>query len=66
MVRVTDARMSGTSFGTVFVHAAPEGAVDGVRSDSCATATSSRSTPTPGVIEVAVSSDEMAFGAAPS
>lgn len=29
MVRVTDARMSGTSFGTVFVHAAPEGAVGG-------------------------------------
>jgi dihydroxy-acid dehydratase len=29
MVRVTDARMSGTSFGTVFVHVAPEGAVDG-------------------------------------
>lgn len=30
MVRVTDARMSGTSFGTVFLHAAPEGAADGV------------------------------------
>ena len=30
MVRVTDARMSGTSFGTVFVHVAPEGAVGGV------------------------------------
>jgi dihydroxyacid dehydratase/phosphogluconate dehydratase len=29
MVRVTDARMSGTSFGTVFVHAAPEAAVGG-------------------------------------
>ncbi len=29
MVRVTDARMSGTSFGTVFLHVAPEGAVDG-------------------------------------
>ena len=29
MVRVTDARMSGTSFGTVFLHAAPEGAVGG-------------------------------------
>ena len=26
MVRVTDARMSGTSFGTVFLHAAPEAA----------------------------------------
>jgi dihydroxy-acid dehydratase len=30
MVRVTDARMSGTSFGTVFLHVAPEGAADGV------------------------------------
>jgi len=29
MVRVTDARMSGTSYGTVFVHVAPEGAVGG-------------------------------------
>jgi len=29
MVRVTDARMSGTSFGTVFLHVAPEGAADG-------------------------------------
>jgi dihydroxy-acid dehydratase len=30
MVRVTDARMSGTSFGTVFLHVAPEAAVGGV------------------------------------
>ena len=29
VVRVTDARMSGTSFGTVFLHVAPEGAVGG-------------------------------------
>lgn len=29
MVRITDARMSGTSFGTVFLHAAPEAAVGG-------------------------------------
>jgi dihydroxy-acid dehydratase len=29
MVRVTDARMSGTSFGTVFLHAAPEAAAGG-------------------------------------
>jgi dihydroxy-acid dehydratase len=29
MVRVTDARMSGTSFGTVYLHAAPEAAVGG-------------------------------------
>jgi len=30
MVRVTDARMSGTSFGTVFLHVVPEAAVGGV------------------------------------
>ena len=29
MVRVTDARMSGTSYGTAFLHVAPEGAVGG-------------------------------------
>jgi dihydroxy-acid dehydratase len=29
MVRVTDARMSGTSFGTVFLHVAPEAAIGG-------------------------------------
>ena len=29
MVRISDARMSGTSFGTVFLHASPEGAVGG-------------------------------------
>jgi len=29
MVRVSDARMSGTSFGTVFLHVAPESAVGG-------------------------------------
>ena len=29
MVRVTDSRMSGTSFGTVVLHAAPESAVGG-------------------------------------
>jgi len=30
MVRVTDARMSGTSFGTVYLHVAPEGATGGL------------------------------------
>lgn len=30
MVRVTDARMSGTSFGTVFLHVAPEAAIGGL------------------------------------
>lgn len=30
MVRVTDARMSGTSYGTVFLHVAPEAALGGV------------------------------------
>lgn len=29
MVRITDARMSGTSFGTVFLHVAPEAAIGG-------------------------------------
>lgn len=29
MVRITDSRMSGTSFGTVLLHAAPEGAIGG-------------------------------------
>jgi dihydroxy-acid dehydratase len=29
MVRISDARMSGTAFGTVVVHATPESAVDG-------------------------------------
>jgi dihydroxy-acid dehydratase len=29
MVRISDARMSGTSFGTVFLHVAPEAAVGG-------------------------------------
>jgi dihydroxyacid dehydratase/phosphogluconate dehydratase len=39
MVRVTDARMSGTSFGTVFLHVAPEAAPRAGPSDWCATAT---------------------------
>jgi len=30
MVRVTDARMSGTSYGTVFLHVAPEAAIGGL------------------------------------
>ena len=29
MVRITDARMSGTSFGTVVLHVAPESAIGG-------------------------------------
>src|SRR5699024_2793650 len=29
MVRISDARMSGTSFGTVVLHVAPEGAAGG-------------------------------------
>lgn len=29
MVRISDARMSGTSFGTVVLHAAPESAIGG-------------------------------------
>jgi dihydroxyacid dehydratase/phosphogluconate dehydratase len=58
MVRVTDARMSGTSFGTVFLHAAPEGALDGpiglVRDGDLITVDADA-----GRIEVAITSDEM-------
>ena len=59
MVRVTDARMSGTSYGTVFLHAAPEGAVGGpiglVRDGDVITVDADA-----GTIDVAISSDEMA------
>lgn len=59
MVRVTDARMSGTSFGTVFLHVAPEGAVDGpiglVRDGDVITVDADA-----GVLEVAISAEEMA------
>jgi dihydroxy-acid dehydratase len=58
MVRVTDARMSGTSFGTVFLHVAPEGAVDGpiglVRDGDVITVDADA-----GLIEVAISDEEM-------
>ncbi len=63
MVRVTDARMSGTSFGTVYLHVAPEAAVGGalglvrdgdvIRADADA-----------GVLEVELSDDELAARAA--
>jgi dihydroxy-acid dehydratase len=59
MVRVTDARMSGTSFGTVFLHVAPEGAIDGpiglIRDGDIITVDADA-----GRIDVAISSDEMA------
>ncbi|HEV3187488.1 MAG TPA: dihydroxy-acid dehydratase [Acidimicrobiales bacterium] len=59
MVRVTDARMSGTSFGTVFLHVAPEGAVGGViglvRDGDVITVDADA-----GVIELDVSEDELA------
>jgi dihydroxy-acid dehydratase len=59
MVRVTDARMSGTSFGTVFLHVAPEGAADGpiglVRDGDVITVDADA-----GRIDVAISPDEMA------
>ena len=58
MVRVTDARMSGTSFGTVFLHAAPEGAEGGpiglVRDGDLITVDADA-----GRIEVAITNDEM-------
>jgi len=43
MVRISDARMSGTSYGTVVLHVAPESAA-GAHWCSCATATRSSST----------------------
>jgi dihydroxy-acid dehydratase len=59
MVRVSDARMSGTSYGTVYLHASPEGAIGGaiglvkdgdiIRIDADA-----------GVIELEVEEDELA------
>ena len=59
MVRVTDARMSGTSFGTVFLHVAPEGAADGaiglIRDGDVITVDADD-----GLIEVALSSEELA------
>ena len=59
MVRVTDARMSGTSFGTVFLHAAPEGAIGGliglVRDGDMISVDADA-----GLIELEVSDDEIA------
>ena len=42
MVRISDARMSGTAYGTIVLHVAPEAAVGGPLA-SCATATASGS-----------------------
>ncbi len=59
MVRVTDARMSGTSYGTVFLHVAPEGAIGGpiglVRDGDLITVDADA-----GVIDVAISDEELA------
>ena len=59
MVRVTDARMSGTSFGTVFLHVAPEGAVGGaiglVRDGDLITVDADG-----GVLQVELSDEELA------
>ena len=59
MVRVTDARMSGTSFGTVFLHAAPEGVVGGliglVRDGDMISVDADA-----GIIEVEISEEEVA------
>lgn len=46
MVRISDARMSGTAYGTVVLHVAPEAAAGG-RSRQCVTATGSNSTVMP-------------------
>ncbi len=59
MVRVTDARMSGTSYGTVFLHVAPEAAVGGaigrVRDGDVITVDADA-----GVLRVELSEDELA------
>jgi dihydroxy-acid dehydratase len=59
MVRVTDARMSGTSFGTVYLHVAPEAAADGpiglIRDGDVITVDADA-----GLIDVAISTEEMA------
>ncbi len=59
MVRVTDARMSGTSYGTVFLHVAPEAAVGGalgrVRDGDVITVDADA-----GVLHVELSEDELA------
>jgi dihydroxy-acid dehydratase len=59
MVRVTDARMSGTSYGTVFLHVAPEAAVGGllgiVRDGDIIHVDADA-----GVLELEVSSEELA------
>ena len=59
MVRVSDARMSGTSFGTVYLHASPEAAVGGalglVRDGDIIHVDADA-----GVIELEVESDELA------
>jgi dihydroxy-acid dehydratase len=58
MVRVTDARMSGTSYGTVFLHVAPEAAVGGplglVRDGDVINVDADA-----GVLELEVSEDEL-------
>ena len=63
MVRVTDARMSGTSYGTVFLHVSPEGAVGGpiglVRDGDMISVDADA-----GTIELEVSSAELARRAA--
>ena len=44
MVRLSDARMSGTSYGTCVLHVSPESPRSAARSPSCAMATASSST----------------------
>ncbi len=65
MVRVTDARMSGTSYGTVFLHVAPEAAVGGplglVRDGDVINVDADA-----GVLELEVSADELRSRAATS
>ena len=59
MVRISDARMSGTAFGTIVLHVTPEAAVGGPLA-SCATATASASACSKREIALLVSDEELA------
>ena len=58
MVRITDARMSGTSFGTVVLHVAPESAIGGPLAQCGPATRSSWMSPTRR-LELQVAADEI-------
>ncbi len=63
MVRISDARMSGTSFGTVVLHVAPEAAIGGPLAHICSGDTV-RLDVNAGVLEVLLSREELESRAA--